>query len=48
MLAAAVDSVLALETAPDAVLISGDLADHAADAEYERLRQLMGPIDAPL
>lgn len=33
---------------PDAVLVSGDLADHAADAEYEQLRELLAPLEAPL
>jgi 3',5'-cyclic AMP phosphodiesterase CpdA len=44
MLAAAVESVRALEANPDAVLISGDLADHAADAEYELVRELVAPL----
>jgi Icc protein len=48
LLAAAVESVRALEPNPDAVLISGDLADHAVDVEYERVRELLGPIEAPL
>jgi len=46
-LAAAVDAVLALDESPDAVLVSGDLADHAADAEYEQVRALLARIDAP-
>ncbi len=46
-LAAAVDRVLALEASPDAVLVSGDLADHAADGEYEQVRELLARIDAP-
>jgi Icc protein len=48
MLAAAVESVRALEANPDAVLISGDLADHALDAEYEQVRELLAPLEAPL
>jgi 3',5'-cyclic-AMP phosphodiesterase len=48
MLAAAVASVRALEPNPDAVLISGDLADHAADVEYEQVIELLAPLDAPL
>ena len=48
MLAAAVDAVRALEPSPDAVLISGDLADHGADAEYEQVRELLAPLAAPL
>jgi 3',5'-cyclic-AMP phosphodiesterase len=47
-LAAAIASVRALEPNPDAVLISGDLADHAADAEYEQVRELLAPLEAPL
>src|SRR4051794_26216897 len=31
-----------LRRAPDAVLITGDLADHGAEAEYEELRTLLG------
>jgi 3',5'-cyclic-AMP phosphodiesterase len=33
---------------PDAVLLTGDLADHATDEEYELLRELLAPLDAPL
>jgi 3',5'-cyclic-AMP phosphodiesterase len=47
-LAAAVDSVQALAPAPNAILVSGDLADNAADAEYKRLRELLSPLDAPV
>lgn len=47
-LAAAVDSVRALDTAPDAVLFTGDLADHATDDEYQQVRELLGPLGAPL
>jgi len=47
-LAAVVESVCALQRAPDAVLMSGDLADHAADAEYEQLRELLAPLAVPL
>jgi 3',5'-cyclic-AMP phosphodiesterase len=46
-LAAAIDGVLALRASPDAVLVTGDLADHAADEEYEQLRELLKRIDAP-
>lgn len=45
-LEAAIDGVLALGTSPDAVLVTGDLADHAADEEYELVRELLGRIDA--
>jgi len=33
---------------PDAVLVSGDLADNATDAEYERVRELLAPLRAAL
>lgn len=33
---------------PDAVLVSGDLADHATDEEYEQLRQLLDLLAAPI
>jgi Icc protein len=48
MLAAVVECVRALEPSPDAVLISGDLADHALDVEYEQVRRLLAPLQAPL
>jgi 3',5'-cyclic-AMP phosphodiesterase len=46
-LAAIVDAVRALDPKPDAVLVSGDLADHAADAEYEQVRELVARVEAP-
>src|SRR5262249_33236154 len=46
--AAAVDTVLAMSQPPDAVLVSGDLADHATDSEYEHVRELLAPLQAPL
>jgi 3',5'-cyclic AMP phosphodiesterase CpdA len=33
---------------PDAVLVSGDLADNASDAEYELVRELLAPLEASL
>jgi 3',5'-cyclic-AMP phosphodiesterase len=47
-LAAAVASVRAMPRQPDAVLVSGDLADSAADDEYGQVRELLAPLDAPL
>jgi 3',5'-cyclic AMP phosphodiesterase CpdA len=47
-LAAAVESVRNLVPNPDAVLLSGDLADHAADVEYDQVRALLAPLEAPL
>ena len=46
-LRAAVESVRRLPDAPDAVLMSGDLADNAADAEYELVHELLGQLGAP-
>lgn len=47
-LAAAIESVRALPNQPDAVLVSGDLADHATDAEYEQVRELLAPLRGQL
>jgi Icc protein len=47
-LAAAVESVRLLRPQPDAVLVSGDLADHATDAEYEQVRELLAPLGVPM
>jgi 3',5'-cyclic AMP phosphodiesterase CpdA len=47
-LAATVESVRRLPDRPDAVVISGDLADNAADGEYELVRELVARLDTPL
>jgi Icc protein len=47
-LAAVVESVRDAVPSPDAVLISGDLAEHGAADEYERVRELAGRLGAPL
>jgi 3',5'-cyclic AMP phosphodiesterase CpdA len=47
-LAAAVEVVLGLDLRPDALLLSGDLAESAADSEYELVRELTAPIAAPV
>ena len=47
-LAAGVAAVLALRPHPDAVLVSGDLADTAAPEEYERVRALLAPLPMPV
>jgi len=47
-LAAAVDAVLALDPAPDAVLLSGDLTEHASAEEYERAAELLAPLSMPI
>ena len=46
-LAAAVESVGAMQQQPDVLLVTGDLADRAADAEYELVRELLAPLGAP-
>lgn len=46
LLAAAVDAVLALE--PDAVIVSGDLVESAADAEYEGVREALARLAVPI
>jgi Icc protein len=30
------------------VLVSGDLTEHAADAEYDHVRELLAPLEAPI
>ena len=46
--AAVVDAVLALRPASGAVLVSGDLADHATDDEYLQVRDLLAALAAPV
>lgn len=47
-LEAAVRAVLALDPPPDAVVVTGDLADGAEPAEYERVRELLEPLPMPV
>jgi 3',5'-cyclic-AMP phosphodiesterase len=47
-LATGVDAVLALRPLPDAVLVSGDLADTAAEEEYRIVRELLAPLPMPV
>jgi Icc protein len=47
-LTAAVASVRRLQDAPDVIVVSGDLADHAADTEYEQARDVLAQLDAPV
>jgi 3',5'-cyclic-AMP phosphodiesterase len=47
-LAAAVESVRSLRRQPEAVLVSGDLADNATDAEYDQVREILAPLNAPM
>jgi 3',5'-cyclic AMP phosphodiesterase CpdA len=46
-LAAAVAAVAALDPAPEAVLVSGDLADTGDAREYARVRELLAPLPMP-
>jgi 3',5'-cyclic AMP phosphodiesterase CpdA len=47
-LEATVEAVRRLPDAPDAVLLSGDLADNAADDEYDVVKELVGRLGAPV
>jgi Icc protein len=47
-LADAVRSVAALDPAPGAVLVSGDLAEHGGASEYERVRELLLALTMPV
>jgi len=47
-LADAVAAVLDLTPLPSAVIVTGDLADHAAPVEYERFRELVAPLPMPV
>ena len=46
--ASAVDTILAMPVRPDAVLVSGDLSEHATDAEYEQVRELLTRLRTPV
>lgn len=46
-LARVIDAVRAMRPQPDALLLSGDLSDHASIAEYEEINKLLSRIDAP-
>ncbi|HEY3553257.1 MAG TPA: metallophosphoesterase, partial [Solirubrobacterales bacterium] len=43
-----VEAIRALPNRPDAVLVSGDLADDSSLENYARARELMERLDAPL
>src|SRR5438552_4250162 len=45
--AAAVTAIAALDPAPDAVLVTGDLTEHGAPAEYAQVRELLAPLRIP-
>src|SRR5690348_12220 len=44
----AVGAVLELRPAPDAVLVTGDLADHGSPSEYASVRELLAPLPMPV
>jgi 3',5'-cyclic-AMP phosphodiesterase len=46
-LTAAIAQVRRLEPAPDALLVTGDLAEHSADAEYAQVAALLAAVEAP-
>ena len=45
--AAVVEAIAAMRPRPDALLVSGDIADNAADDEYALARELLAPLSAP-
>ncbi|UJA19078.1 phosphodiesterase [Thermoleophilia bacterium SCSIO 60948] len=47
-LAAAVRKIVELGTPPDAVLVSGDLSEDGSPRTYERVRELLGPLEHPV
>jgi 3',5'-cyclic-AMP phosphodiesterase len=47
-LRAAVEAVNSFTPTPDAVLLSGDIVEHAAEAEYELAAELLAPLSMPL
>jgi 3',5'-cyclic-AMP phosphodiesterase len=48
LLADAVRAVAALDPAPGAVLVTGDLAEHGSAREYERVRELLSALAMPV
>jgi 3',5'-cyclic-AMP phosphodiesterase len=46
--AAAVETILSMPVEPDAILVSGDLSEHATDAEYERVHEILDRLRAPV
>jgi 3',5'-cyclic AMP phosphodiesterase CpdA len=48
MLAAAVARVVALDPAPDLVILTGDVTEHGTEAEYAHALELLSPLRQPL
>jgi 3',5'-cyclic AMP phosphodiesterase CpdA len=48
LLAQCLSAVLALDPAPDAVLLTGDLVDSGSAEEYRHLRALLAPLKMPV
>ena len=46
-LTAVISQVRRLQPSPDAILLSGDLAEHASDSEYEQVPALLDELEAP-
>ena len=46
-LTAVIAQVRRLQPSPDAILLSGDLAEHASDSEYEQVPALLDELEAP-
>jgi Icc protein len=46
--ASAIETILSMPVRPDALLVSGDLSEHAANAEYEHVRELLAPLGVPV
>ena len=44
----AVEAISLLDPAPAAVLVTGDLTDNGSSREYERVRELIEPLDMPV
>jgi len=47
-LASAVETLVTMPVRPDALLVSGDLSEHATDAEYKQVGELLAPLGVPL
>ena len=47
-LTSVVDEIRGLPDRPDAVLVTGDLADHGADAEYDYVREVVQRLEVPV